>query len=478
MIFQAAFSALGVFEAGRLCYTGRNCCEGRPAYKMKTKTWLAATGLLLTTGAFAWAIAGYIARTEPHAAPGPAEPTVKLTWYHHFREEGARRWLEIGTRNYMEAHPNVTIEVISEDGNTYANTLHNLAAVERMPDIYMTDNIQMLQEFIDAGYAMDMTESPALGGISPKLLGGVEDKDGKAWAVPFDRNGVGVFYNRGAFAKAGIREIPRTWDAFLAACRKLESAGIQPIAAGYQDMWTLNLDIQPDMVATGIGEPSWLEDVEAGRATFAEDKGNFKSVLRRLAERFPYAGDNPFGTSWNEALELLARGDAAMIVNGSWTVDGVRSFKPDADIGMFAFPSSNDASATKFALKTTGGFVVNPKSRHADEVISLIRYFTSAEMASVMQDNKKGISISPDAKPDFDPAYEELDREYIRTGRVLDYSAFYPEFVNVELVAAFRNELIALLGDPKHDVDRTIAQLDAAFDRIRPRVPAPGGETG
>ncbi|MEK0316715.1 ABC transporter substrate-binding protein [Cohnella sp. 56] len=442
---------------------------------MRSRAWLAVLGLLLLTGAFAWAIWSYIVRTEQRSLPGASEQAVKLTWYHHFREEGARKWLEIGTRNYMEAHPNVTIEVISEDGNTYPYTLHSLAAVERMPDIYMSDNIQTLQEFIDAGYAMDMTASPALTGIPPNLLGGVEDKDGRAWAVPFDRNGVGVFYNRGAFAKAGIRSIPQTWDDFLAACRKLEQAGIQPIAAGYQDMWTLNLDIQPDMIASGIGEPSWLEDVEAGRASFAEDRGNFKGVLRRLAERFPYTGANPFGTSWNEALELLSDGGAAMILNGSWTVDGVRSFKPEADIGMFAFPSTDDAAASKFALKTTGGFVVNPKSRHADEAISLVRYFTSAEMAKVMQDNKKGISISPDAKPDFDPAYEELDRDYIRTGRVLDYSSFYPEFVNVELVAAFRNELIALLGDPKHDVDKCIAQLDAAFDRIRPRAGTAGG---
>ncbi|MDI4646369.1 ABC transporter substrate-binding protein [Cohnella hashimotonis] len=441
---------------------------------MRSRGWLAALCVLLSAGAFIWAIWSYIARSEQRTVAGAAEPAVKLTWYHHFREEGARKWLEIGTRKYMEAHPNVTVEVISEDGNTYANTLHNLAAVERMPDIYMTDNIQMLQEFIDAGYAMDMTGNPALTGIDPTLLGGVEGKDGKVWAVPFDRNGVGVFYNRAAFAKAGVSDIPRTWDAFLAACRKLEQAGIQPIAAGYQDMWTLNLDIQPDMIASGIRAPTWIEDVEAGRASFADDKGNFKNVLRRLAERFPYTGDDPFGTNWNEALELLAGGEAAMILNGSWTVDGVRSFKPDADIGMFAFPSTNDASSSKVAMKTTGGFVVNPKSRHADEAISLVRYFSSAEMAAVMQDNKKGISIAPNAKLDFDPAYEELDREYIQTGRVLDYSAFYPEFVNVELVEAFRNELIGLLGDPRHDVDRCIAQLDAAFDRIRPRAGAKG----
>jgi len=431
--------------------------------------WLGAASAVMLAVACIWIVWRWADRIELRASP-EEEPPVKLVWYHHFREGGARKWLEIGTSRYMEAHPNVTVQVISDDGSTYANTLHNLAAVERMPDIYMADNIESLEEYIEAGYAMDLTGNPVIAGFGPQQLGGVRGPDGRIWAVPFDRNGVGVFYNREAFRKAGIREVPQTWTQFMDVCRQLARAGIQPIAAGYQDTWTLMLDIQPDLIASGIGTPDWIKEVEAGLASFADDKGNLRDVLKRLAERFPYTGPAPFRTSWNDALEQLANGEAAMIVNGTWTVDGVRSFKPDADIGLFAFPASNRPGEAKFAMKTTGGFVVNPKSRHADVALDVVRFFTTPAMVKVFQDNKKGIPVSGDAPLDFDPAYEELDRNYVKTGRLTDYSSFYPDFVDAELGAAFRNGLIEFLYDPRHDVDRCLAALDDAFDRIRPRI--------
>ncbi|MBB6730031.1 ABC transporter substrate-binding protein [Cohnella zeiphila] len=441
---------------------------------MRSRMWLVAASIALLAAAFFWMMERWMERVDFRASDAGAEAPVNLVWYHHFREEGARKWLEIGTSRYMKAHPNVTVQVISDDGGTYPNTLHNLAAIERMPDIYMADSISSLEEFIDAGYAMNLTGRPIVQDFDPQQLSGVRKPDGSVWAVPFDRNGVGVFYNRDAFRKAGIQSVPRTWEAFLDACRKLEQAGIKPIAAGYQDTWTLMLDIQPDLIVSGIGQPAWIEDVEAGRASFEDDKGGLRGILQRLAERFPFTGPEPFRTSWNDALEQLASGEAGMIVNGTWTVDGVRSFKPDADIGMFAFPASDRPEEARFEMKTTGGFVVNPKSRHVDAALDLVRYFTTPEMARVFQDNKKGISIAKGATLDFDPAYEELDRDYVQTGRILDYSAFYPDFVNAELGNAFRTGLIQFLYDPRHDVDKCLAMLDEAFDRIRPRAGTEG----
>lgn len=401
---------------------------------------------------------------------GSGRPPVKLTWMHHFLEEGARRWLDIGTDQFMRQHEGMTIEVKAEDGSTYMSTLHSLAAIERMPDIYMTDSMRMLEEFIEAGYAMELTGHPLLNALSSEQLRGVQDERGRVWAMPFDRDGVGVFYNREAFAKAGIRDIPQTWPDFLEACRQLARAGIQPIAAGYKDVWTLTLDVQPDLIAYGIDHPYWLVDIEAGVSSFADYEQVMEGVLQRLAERFAFAGPAPFQTSWDEALQQLAAGKAAMIINGTWTVDGVRSYNPDADIGMFAFPGSDDSGDVRFALKSTGGIVINPKSRHADIAAALIGYFSTPEMAQVFQDNKRGISILMDAPLDFDPAYAELDREYIQRGRVNDYSGFYPDFVSLALSDAFRSGLIQYLSDPAPEAGRAIALLDEAFDRIRPRA--------
>ncbi|MBB6675612.1 ABC transporter substrate-binding protein [Cohnella nanjingensis] len=439
--------------------------------KRVRKTLLQGFVLLLLAGGLpgcGWPGDGSGAAAGPETGKPKAQP-VKLVWYHHFREEGARKWLEIGTSRFSQTHPNVAFETIAADASTYASTLHNLVAVEKMPDLYMADSIFALQEFIDAGYAMDLTGLPLIEGLQDDALKGVKTADGKVWAMPFDRNGVGVFYNKAAFAEAGVARVPETWSEFLAACERLRRAGITPIAAGYKDIWTLNADIQPDVIANGVGAPSWIRDIEAGKATFAEDKGGFKGVLKRLAERFKYMGDAPFSTGWNDALKMVASGKAAMIVNGTWTVDGLRSENPDAAFGMFAFPYSEDPADARFAMKTTGGIVVNPRSPNKALALEAARSFGTPEMAEVFQTQKKGISIVPGAPISFDPAFEELDRQYLKTGRSFDYSFFYPEVINQELLAVYQNELTLFLYDPQHDVEKCIRALDEAFDRIRPR---------
>ena len=52
---------------------------------------------------------------------------------------------------------------------------------------------------------------------------------GKTWGVPHEVEFIPVFYNKAAFAKAGIREAPKTWDAFLGLNRTLKSAGVLPM---------------------------------------------------------------------------------------------------------------------------------------------------------------------------------------------------------------------------------------------------------
>ena len=47
--------------------------------------------------------------------------------------------------------------------------------------------------------------------------------------MPHEVEFVPVFYNKGAFAKAGICEAPKTWDAFVGLNRTLKSAGVLPM---------------------------------------------------------------------------------------------------------------------------------------------------------------------------------------------------------------------------------------------------------
>ncbi|TLS53841.1 carbohydrate ABC transporter substrate-binding protein [Paenibacillus antri] len=439
---------------------------------MKETKWIVCTCiLLLVTVAGAMTLAGMF-REANHpsmlgSGEGGTEP-IRLVWLHHFGEDGSRKWIDSGIRKFQETHPGVTVTALPLDGGEYMSMLRMKVATDEMPDLYMLDNIHGGRDLIESGYATDLTGRPFLDRLEPEYLYGSKTEDGRVWTLPIDANGLGVTYNKDAFTRAGIVDIPKTWSEFLDVCRRLEAQGIMPIAAGYKESWTLFWDLGADFIPSSlVANPALIEDLSAGATTFEQSKAAFAGPIERLGERFRYVNANPFETSWDEALAMVADGRAAMIIGGTWSVDGVRSKRADAEIGLFPLPVSDVPGSAKFAMKATGGIVVNPLSRHADLAMELLELFAQPEMGRSLQENKKGISVVKDIGGNLDPALLELHNQYIKPGRTVDWSGVLPDFISPELSRAFHAGIADYLLDPDHDVDAAIRGLDEAFDGIR-----------
>jgi ABC-type glycerol-3-phosphate transport system substrate-binding protein len=251
----------------------------------------------------------------------------------------------------------------------------------------------------------------------------------------------------------------------------LQAHGVIPIAAGYKDSWTISWDLNPDLlISTLLPDPDWIAKIENGLASFADDP-HFAGVLARFGERLAYTNPNPFDTGWNEALQMLAAGQAAMIVNGTWTVDGVKSIDAASNIGLFAFPSFNDPQLNKFAVKSTGGIVVNPKSPHKEAALQVLGLFSTPQVGKLFQQDKKAISVVKGLQPDFDPIYAEFTRTYLQPARTFDWSQISTSFgVNdSRLGQAYMNAISEFIVDKDHNVKKCIERLDQSFDSIRRR---------
>jgi raffinose/stachyose/melibiose transport system substrate-binding protein len=97
----------------------------------------------------------------------------------------------------------------------------------------------VLREYAKSGLVQDLT--PALKGdwgnsISKPGLD-LYTFDGKTYGVPWDLGMVGFWYNKELFQKAGISAPPKTYAELLDDVRKLQAAGITPIALGDKDKW-------------------------------------------------------------------------------------------------------------------------------------------------------------------------------------------------------------------------------------------------
>jgi multiple sugar transport system substrate-binding protein len=86
----------------------------------------------------------------------------------------------------------------------------------KQPDPFVPGNKSWLSEFNSKYYG-------------PKIAS-VVDPDGNLNYIPLNLVGIGLFYNKQAFAKAGVQAPISTFSDLMSACTKLKSAGYIPLA--------------------------------------------------------------------------------------------------------------------------------------------------------------------------------------------------------------------------------------------------------
>ena len=154
--------------------------------------------------------------------------------------------------DYETLHPNVKVVVdLKPQDSHYADYISaGFASGTPSFDLVFANQNASLY---NAGKFLDF--SPYLNQPDP-YLGGKPWKDGMNMSTMLAGNTTGThvyllnlqtvqvlwFYNKAAFAKAGITGIPTTWQQLLDACAKLKKAGYIPLALGgdYNTLWAAN----------------------------------------------------------------------------------------------------------------------------------------------------------------------------------------------------------------------------------------------
>lgn len=155
-------------------------------------------------------------------------------------------------QDYMELHPEteVVVDVVA-DNDTYLQNIKTKFAtdIDTAPDIVHANFVQSSfgswTLVYDKGYIMDLT--PMLDETNPyndnkkvkdafdagEIALAVSESQGKMGFLPFDKVGVGAFYNKAIFDRLGLKP-PASFEEWLEICRKLKEAGYEkPIASSW-----------------------------------------------------------------------------------------------------------------------------------------------------------------------------------------------------------------------------------------------------
>ncbi|TVY08198.1 ABC transporter substrate-binding protein [Paenibacillus cremeus] len=255
----------------------------------------------------------------------------------------AKVW-EDTVKLYGEKNPNVKINL----------QLQNFGGVEQhrtwvttqliggnAPDIFTTRYIWD-QEDLKKGLLVDLTpyyskKNPYLDNKSweevfPKSMLTRLIGDGKSYAsVPTNVDSVRILYNKDLFAKAGIQNIPKTWNEFLDAQEKLKKAGITPFGfpntkpGDYNYSWTTRI-LTEELIANqydqmDVNKSGFIEVNEYARAVDQGlvdiTKSPYKDVFPIIKNWSQYWAKGFNGIDFDTSTDMFLRGDVAMIMRTS-----------------------------------------------------------------------------------------------------------------------------------------------------------------
>ena len=209
--------------------------------------------------------------------------------------------------------------------------------------------------------------------VAKSIADGATVYDGKHYLVPFGYHYAGMFYNPHVMAKAGITEMPKTWDEFTAMCDKLKAAGIAPIALGSKNRWPAQFWF--DYILLRTAGPDYRAKLMSGAASYTDPE--VEAAMAKWKELVD-AGDfvaNANADDWTDAADKVARGEAAMTLMGTWITGYWNGNKLVAgtDYDFFEFPTITDG-VPKAAVGPVDGLVISANAKNVEGAEKLLAF--------------------------------------------------------------------------------------------------------
>jgi raffinose/stachyose/melibiose transport system substrate-binding protein len=358
--------------------------KNAPGGKGRLIRWTAFfAALLVTIGlVILWAANNQdMSRGKEHQQATPAPETIKLNTVSMFggTDPSASDYQRL-IKSFMEQNPQILImdESSSADETWKAKVTIDFASGND-PDVAFYFTGPDARQIIENGKVVSIDEIKALypdyaKEISPNAMRFMEEFDGKTYAVPIRGYYEGLFCNKDLFDQYGL-ELPTDWDKLEKAIARFSKAGIVPIAASFSDVphyWIEHL-----ILAQGGIEEHRVNPI----ATYPESWVKGLSYFKYLRDMGAFSSDVNI-TKNDIASNLFIEKKAAMIIEGSWFIGGLKDPETTVILPMPATPDGKKNPSDIIGGYSSGFYIStkawnNPEKR--DAAVKFVMHMTSRE---------------------------------------------------------------------------------------------------
>jgi ABC-type glycerol-3-phosphate transport system substrate-binding protein len=365
---------------------------------------------------------------------------------------------------FMKANPNVTFKEINltVQGDARGAMRAALQSGEKA-DLFVNTWPAFRKELVDAGLLRDLGplwDSAKLGDSLSDSWKALGSTDGKLYGITYtygDRSA--MFYKTDTMKKAGIDTQPKTWDEFVGNFKKLNDAGITPIAIGAK-FWSHTEWFES--IYEHLNGVDKAADLAAHKIPWTDD--SVKNTLKKYAELLKAGccgtAESMLAMDWDGASDtVFVQGNHGYQIIGMWNNDRARTvnkLKEGVDYSIQQFPAMgagyDDVSSVdskEFSSFTNGA---NPAAADA-----FLAWIVTADAANIIAQH--GLA-SPSNKVDSS-IYGPVMKTAADAVAASKVQFVLGDLLPGDLVDEYRVQLQKFLQDPS---DATIDAVTQALE--------------
>lgn len=365
---------------------------------------------------------------------------------------------------FMKANPNVHFKEINltVQGDARGAIRAALQSGEKA-DLFVNTWPAFRKELVDAGLLKDLSglwDSAKIGDNLSDSWKALGSTDGKVYGITYtygDRSA--MFYKNDTMKKAGIDTQPTKWDDFVANFKKLQGAGITPIAIGAK-YWAHTEWFES--IYEHLNGVDMAAKLAAHQIPWTDD--SVKNALKKYAELLKAGccgpADGMLAMDWDNASDaVFVQGTSGYEMIGMWNNDRARSVDKltegtDYSIQQFPAMGAGHDDVSSVDSKEFSEFTNGANSAAADAFLSWI---TTADAANIIAQH--GLA-SPSNKVDtslYGPVLKKA-ADAVSSSKV---QFVLGDLLPGDLVDEYRVQLQKFLQDPS---DATIDSVTQAIE--------------
>ena len=305
-----------------------------------------------------------------------ADDVVELELVFHKPEARAISGLQAVIDAFNAQNPGIRV-VLNQIPDT-ETVMQTRAQTNEMPDMFSCATSTMYEIMFADGMILDLTGQPFLSNVQESTLA-LAAYEGRNWRLPYSLSYYGLYVRTDIFEEQGLA-YPTTWDELMDVCEKLKAAGITPFALPDK---TFVYQRMERMMSYMSEDDTEFKQIAAGELA-AKDSVLLKAYAEASLQLAQNMTVESLGAEYTESYQQLLAGQAAMTINGQWSLTTLKDYDPDVKIALIPLP--NPLGESKVVISIDTSFCISSSTKHPDECLKFLDFLSQPENAQTYTD--------------------------------------------------------------------------------------------